>query len=202
MKDESLGVTFHRDTALALGLQRILAALERRLELEQQVGLYLAGGLAVHLYTGQRVTTDIDAEFTARVAIPRDLTVDVAQEDGTDQILYFDTNYNSMFSLMHESYQEDAIELDLELEFIRVFVLSPLDLAVSKLARYADIDREDIEALVRSGLVVADQLERRGFEALSRFIGGQGMVRLNLKEAVAQARAIERTRATGESPPS
>ena len=81
--DDRLGVIrgarFHRDTALAQGLRRILAELQDRLELEQQVGLYLAGGLAVHLYTGQRVTTDIDAEFTARVAIPRDLMVDVVQ---------------------------------------------------------------------------------------------------------------------------
>jgi len=108
--------------------------------------------------------------------------------------LYFDTNYNPMFSLMHEYYQEDAVELDLNLDFIRVFVLSPLDLAISKLARYADNDREDVDALIRSGLVAADELEQRGVEALSGFIGGKTMVRLNLEEAVAQARAIERTR--------
>jgi len=66
MSPDGSGEMFRRDTASAPGLRRIPAALQHRLELEQPVGLYLAGGLAVHLYTGQRVTTDIDAERRQR----------------------------------------------------------------------------------------------------------------------------------------
>ena len=186
---------FHRTTALARGLKRILEALEDRLELDRSVTLHLAGGMAVHLYTGRRVTTDVDAEFDARVAVPDDLVVGVVLENGAEQVLYLDTSYNPMFALMHEDYQDDAIELDLGLRHLRVFVLSPLDLAVSKLARFADNDREDVRALVDAGLVTAAGLESRATEALKGFVGGLSMVRANVRDAVAQAEVIEARRA-------
>ena len=173
---------------------RILAELEERLELDGPLVLYLAGGMAVHLYTGQRVTTDIAAEFGARVAIPNDLTVEVVAEDGSEQVLYFDTNYNPMFGLMHEDYREDAVELRIDLQRIRLFVLSPLDLAVSKLARFADNDREDIEALVDAGHVSAVRLESRAKEASKGFVGGVSMIRFDIDDAVATARAVEARR--------
>ena len=55
-----------------------------------------------------RVTTDVDAEFDARVFIPNDLIVDVKLEDGSHKAVFFDTNYNSTFALMHEDYTDDA----------------------------------------------------------------------------------------------
>lgn len=192
-------VRFHDATALASGLKRILRELEERIELDRPLVLFLAGGMAVHLYTGRRVTTDIDAEFGARIAVPGDLVLELVLEDGSEQVLYFDTNYNPMFGLMHEDYQQDAIELRVKLKHIRVFVLSPLDLAVSKLARFADNDREDIESLVRSGLVGADRLEARATEASKGFVGGLSMIRHNIREAVASARRIE---ASGADDPS
>jgi hypothetical protein len=105
--------------------------------------------MAVHLYTASRVTTDVDAEFGSRIFIPNDLMVDVTLVDGTQESVYFDTNYNSTFALMHEDYLDDAIPLDLGFEQIRLHILSPVDLAVSKIARFADNDKEDIAALVR-----------------------------------------------------
>ena len=182
---------FHRTTPLAAGLRRLLEELGRRLELDRPVTLYLAGGMAVHLYTGSRVTTDVDAEFDARIAVPSDLVIQVVLENGRQQALYFDTNYNPMFALMHEEYQEAAIELDLGIERFRTLVLSPLDLAVSKLARFADNDREDVRALVRAGLVTAAGLESRAREALAGFVGGASMVRANVDDAVRDARAVE-----------
>jgi hypothetical protein len=47
------------------------------------------------------------------------------------------------------------------LQHIQLFVLSPVDLAVSKIARLADNDREDIQALVRLGLTTAQAIEQR-----------------------------------------
>jgi hypothetical protein len=79
--------------------------------------------MAVHLYTASRVTTDVDAEFGGRVHIPNDLMVEVTLENGVQQVIYLDTNYNSTFALMHEDYQADSIPVDLGLEHIRVHVL-------------------------------------------------------------------------------
>lgn len=185
---------FHTQTALAEGLRELFRQLEERLSLRSPVNVYLAGGMAVHLYTSDRVTTDVDAEFGARVFIPNDLIVDVTLEDGTRGAVHFDTNYNSTFALLHEDHTEDAIPLDMGIENIRLYVLSPLDLAVSKIARFADNDKDDIAALVRLGLTSADAIEQRATSALAGYIGGEAMLRLNLRDAVALAREVESER--------
>lgn len=191
---------FHTQTALSLGLRTLFKQLQTELELDQPLAVYLAGGMAVHLYTGQRVTTDIDAEFLGRLAIPQDLVLDVTLEDGTSQVLYFDTNYNPMFALMHERYQEDALALDVGASVFQVYVFSALDLAVSKLARYADNDKDDIAALARQGLVTASALRQRAEEALTGYVGGQSMIQLNIDEAVRQIRIIENCVVPGGTP--
>ncbi|WP_454735852.1 DUF6036 family nucleotidyltransferase [Cupriavidus necator] len=182
---------FHTHTALAEGLRELLTQLERRLSLRTPLTVYLAGGMAVHLYTASRVTTDVGAEFAGRVMLPQDLLVEVELEDGTPQVIYLDTNYNPTFALMHEDYQEDSIPVDLGLEQIRVRVLSPTDLAVSNIARLADNDREDIRALVAAGLTSADEIEARATDALGDCVGGIEMLRANLRDAVANAREEE-----------
>ncbi|EHK64553.1 DUF6036 family nucleotidyltransferase [Achromobacter arsenitoxydans] len=182
---------FHTHTALAEGLRDLLRQLEQRLSLSRAVNVYLAGGMAVHLYTASRVTTDVDAEFGGRIFLPNDLMVEVTLEDGSPQVIYFDTNYNSTFALMHEDYQEDSIPVDLGAGYLRLRVLSPVDLAVSKVSRLADNDKEDIAALVRLGLTSADEIERRAQSALGGYVGGQAMLLLNLRDALAVARRAE-----------
>jgi hypothetical protein len=190
-------LVFHTHTALAGGLRDLLRQLEARLSLRDPVNVYLAGGMAVHLYTADRVTTDVDAEFGARVHLPNDLMVEVTLENGTRQVVYLDTNYNPTFALMHEDYPDDAIPVDLETDRIRVHVLSPVDLAVSKIARFADNDKEDIAALVRLGLTSADEIERRATSALAGYIGGQAMLLPNLRDAVDLARRVEAAQRSG-----
>ncbi|MCP3018156.1 DUF6036 family nucleotidyltransferase [Cupriavidus basilensis] len=185
-------VSFHTRTALAEGLRELFKQLEQRLSLRQPLTVYLAGGMAVHLYTASRVTTDVDAEFAGRVLLPQDVLVDVVLEDGTPQVIYLDTNYNPTFALMHEDYQEDSIPVDLGLDQIQVRVLSPVDLAVSKIARLADNDREDIRALVAAGLTSADEIEERATSALGGYVGGIEMLRLNLRDTLEIAREEER----------
>ena len=182
---------FHVDTTLARALKQLLEQLEGRLSLERPLPVWLAGGMAVHLYTRSRVTTDVDAEFGARVLPPSDLVVEATLEDGTTQALYLDTNYNPTFALLHEDYQDEALPLDFGLPNIRLFVLSPVDLAVSKIARFADIDRDDICELVRHGLTTADEIEARAMAALPGFVGGLGMLRINIEQAVALARTAQ-----------
>ena len=189
---------FHTGTALAEGLKALFEQLQARLSLSNPIKVYLAGGMAVHLYTASRVTTDVDAEFGSRVFIPSDLIVDVTLEDGTQESVYFDTNYNSSFALMHEDYLDDAIPMDLGVEQIRLYVLSPVDLAVSKIARFADNDKEDIASLVRLGLTTADAIEQRATEALGGYVGGLAMLRLNLRDALAIARQVESKKAAAQ----
>lgn len=192
--------TFQIWTALAQGLRELLEKLENRLALKEPLQIYLAGGMAVHLYTAKRVTADVDAEFAGRVMIPNDLAVEVTLEDGSSQLVYLDTNYNPTFALMHEDYQDDSQPVDLGLTHIRVNVLSPVDLAVSKIARLADNDREDIETLVRLGLTTADEIEVRANEAIAGYVGGMEMLRANLRDAIGIARSAEARRDGHKAP--
>ena len=43
-----------RDTPLGRGLRELLAKLAARLDLDRKVDVFLAGGMAVHLYLGDR----------------------------------------------------------------------------------------------------------------------------------------------------
>jgi hypothetical protein len=173
---------------------QLLAELEQRLELDQPLRAYLAGGMAVHLYTGQRVTADVDIEFAGRILVPNDLSIDL-ESNGKPVSIHIDVCYNPMFSLLHEHYQHDAVPVALPLNYIDVRVLSPVDLAVSKIARFADNDKEDIAALVRQGLTNASDIAIRGKEALTGYVARVDMVRFNLLDAVALAASIESEKA-------
>jgi len=190
----------HAQTRLVEGMRTLFKQLEQRLSLRRPLNVYLAGGMAVHIYTGVRVTTDVDAEFGGRIYLPNDLMVEVTLEDESKTVIYFDTNYNSSFALMHEDYLEDSIAVDMGTEQIRVRVLCPVDLAVSKIARFADNDRDDIAALVRLGLTTADEIEARAQEALSGYIGGREMLKLNIRDAIALARCAEAQRPVSDRP--
>ena len=140
------GQALFTQTKLAEGLRELFRQIKERLSLSRPLTLYLAGGMAVHLYTASRVTTDVDAEFGSRVLIPNDL---------------------------------------------RVKVLLPVDLAVSKIAWLADNDRDDIQELVRRGLTTPGEIEERAISALTGYIGDETMLRLNIQDAVALARDAE-----------
>jgi len=182
---------FHLDTPLARSLRDLLLQLQDRLQLQRTIKAYIAGGIAVHLYTAYRVTTDVDMEFDARVPIPGDLSVELPGTNGRDPWLYIDTQYNSAFSLIHEDHREDAWRVPFGLSHIDVYVLSPVDLAVSKISRFAQNDREDISMLVRQGLVTADAIETRANEALSCYVGNLDVLKTSIRLAVELARKIE-----------
>ena len=88
---------------------------------------------------------------------------------------------------MHEDAQDDSIPLALEgidTGVLDVRVLTPVDLAVSKLGRFSEQDRADIAALARRGIVNAADLERRANEALDTYVGDTQRLRGSIASAV------------------
>ncbi|MBI2311527.1 MAG: hypothetical protein HYU77_03390 [Betaproteobacteria bacterium] len=135
----------------------------------------VAGGAAMHFYTGARFSNDIDARIFARVMLdPRDLQVAYRGEDGHARLLYFDTQYNDSFALLHANAYDDARPISVEgvdPRRLEVRLLTPLDLGVSKLARFSEQDQDDIRALARAGLIDAVALRRRAGAALPDYVG-------------------------------
>ncbi|MGH2360500.1 MAG: DUF6036 family nucleotidyltransferase [bacterium] len=101
-------------------------------------------------------------------------------------MLYFDRQYNDTLGLLHEDAHEDSVPLTLkgvDSRAIEVRLLSPLDLAVSKIGRLSDQDRDDVALLVRRGLVNPGQLRKRAEEALAGYVGDVARVRNSIEIA-------------------
>jgi hypothetical protein len=148
-----------------------ISGLPRR---ELPIKMYVAGGAAMHLYTGERVSEDIDAVFSRRIALPENLEAAYQDSDGAARLLYFDRQYNDTLGLLHEDAHKDSVSLSLrgiDPEVIDVRLLSPLDLAVSKIGRLSDQDRDDIALLARRGMVDSRQLRKRADEAAAGYVG-------------------------------
>lgn len=147
------------------------------------IRMYVAGGAALHFHTRARVSEDIDAAFSKRVLLSEDIEVSYRDADGRARILYLDRNYNDTLGLMHEDAYRDSRSISVagvDRKLIDVRVLSPLDLAVTKLARFTDQDREDIERLAKQGLIASDALRKRAEEALGGYVGDVAPVRTSI----------------------
>ena len=150
------------------------------------IRMFIAGGAALHVHTGARVTMDVDATFSRRVLFADDLSVAWRDADGRARALYLDRNYNDTLGLMHEDAYDDAVPIVVEgvdPSVLQVYVLSPLDLAVSKIARFSEQDRGDIETLARAGLIDAAALRARATEAIGGYVGDLRAVTLSIELA-------------------
>ncbi|HEX4242061.1 MAG TPA: DUF6036 family nucleotidyltransferase [Steroidobacteraceae bacterium] len=138
------------------------------------IKMYVAGGAAMHFYTAERVSNDIDAVFSRRIVLPDDLEIAYQDADGRARLLYFDRQYNDTFSLTHEDAHDDSIPLSLkqiDASVLDVRLLSALDLAVSKISRSSSQDHGDIAALAKHGLIRSAALRRRAVQAMGGYVG-------------------------------
>lgn len=98
----------------------------------------------------------------------------MGDDDGTARLLYFDHQYNDTLGLMHEDAYDDSVPLVLpgvNRQILDVRLLSPVDLAISKLGRYSEQDRADILVLAEQHLLDAKQLRKRANEAIGGYVG-------------------------------
>ena len=178
------------DLALKRAVGEIVQRIGKNLpELQQPISMYLAGGVAINFYTGYRSTRDIDASFSRLILLPKkeELAIAYVTQAGEKRSIYLDTNYNNSFAIIHPDHEDDSLVVEGE-EFknknICLKILNPVDLAVSKIARFVGKDKEDIEQLALNKLINAPEVEQRTIEALDYYIGNTTMISLNLQEAI------------------
>ncbi|MCL2875086.1 MAG: DUF6036 family nucleotidyltransferase [Betaproteobacteria bacterium] len=179
---------FQTQTPLAQAFIRLVQRVDRFLvgsSAKAPIAMYLAGGMATHLYTGARGTTDIDAEYSRRLLLP----LDILEQEGTE--LYFDQNFSTTYALMHEDYQANALLFDAGTKLLSVRVLTPVDLVLSKLARFSHKDQFDIDALIRAGLVTAEEIEKHADESLCGYVGDTRSLQITIQRVVSEARKLE-----------
>lgn len=168
--------------AMSTMLDKIDASLGESVPADARIIMYLAGGMAVHYHCGTRYTNDVDATFSHRLLLDgQNLTVSYTRQDGRSSAIYFDFNYNDTFALIHPDYKEDAVEwegIGNENRRVKLHVLTPVDLAVSKVARYSPQDQEDISAL--SAHFDRNRFLQRTEEALDYYVGDTRWIRQNI----------------------
>jgi hypothetical protein len=141
-------------------------------QLKTPVEAYICGGAAVMFWVeSARISMDVDAFFSHTFVPPQNLQTTFEDLEGEPLVLDFDYNFNQNFSLLHPDYAADAHCIK-EFSNLKVTVLSPQDVAVMKLSRFTQGDREDIKALITAGcLDDAEQFRKRAMEALDYYVG-------------------------------
>ena len=87
---------------------------------------------------------------------------------------------------MHEETYDNSVPLELEgidPSILDVRLLTPLDLAVSKVSRFSDQDREDIASLAKKGLIDSVALRCRAESAAKRYVGNLDSVQTSINLA-------------------
>lgn len=166
------------------------------------IKMYVAGGAAMHFYTGERTSKDIDAVFSHRIVLPEDLEVTYRDADGAARLLYFDRQYNDTFALMHEDAREDSVALTLKTidsQVLEVRLLSAVDLAISKISRFSSQDREDILALARHGLIRSAPLRKRAEEAAQAYVGNLDTLRTSIDLACRIVEDVEKQKGSSRA---
>jgi hypothetical protein len=176
----------HPDPAYFHAFAQVMKRIENSIGRQHSgkaVVVCVAGGAALHLYTGARISKDIDAKVMARFLPPSDLQVSYRDSDGHARLLYFDTQYNDTYGLLHEDAYDDSVSIEVpgvDRAKLDVRLLSPLDLAVSKLSRYETHDQADIRALAQAGLIDAKSLRQRAEDALPGYVGDVRRVKTSI----------------------
>ena len=152
----------------------------------------IAGGVATHIYTNMRVSDDIDVVFSHRILVPQDLIVHYKDENNTDKTVYFDYNYNDSYALMHPDFMANAVKINWnKSNNIKLYVLSPVDLVISKLLRYIETDQADIRRLCELDLFTSEELEQKINEALDYYIGNLTFLKHNINDTLELKKEIE-----------
>lgn len=146
---------------------------------------YVFGGAAMHLYTREHsYSNDVDTDFERRFQIDADIVVEYTDDQGRDRILVLDTNFNVNLGLVHPDYRQDAIPLRQDSHTsLWVYLAAPLDLAISKVVRFFDVDREDIRLLAEQHLISEQAFITRVDEALPYFVGNTTLLHSNIQDA-------------------
>ena len=93
------------------------------------IKMYVAGGAALYLTTGARVSEDIDATFSQRLFLgDKDIELSYRDADGKARLLYLDRTYNDTLGLMHEDAYMDSMPVRVpgaDASRVEVRVLAP-----------------------------------------------------------------------------
>ena len=174
-----------REIAMMPFITRHLEHLSETLgKLSHPVHAYIAGGAAVNHHVGSGMSNYLDIKWSHRIAIPPDLQLFTIESDdpGTRQVIAIDGGFSDVLGSFPPDWEDRAATVAKAGDIV-IHVIDPIDLAVSKVARFQDRDREDIRQLAKAGLVDPAVFAARVKEALDFYVGDTTFVQLNARDA-------------------
>ena len=131
------------------------------------------------------MSDDVGIEWSHRVPIPPDMQVfEVPDPDdpcGRHPVA-MDGGFSDAMGSFPPDWGKRAREVHRAGNIV-ILMIDPVDLAISKVARFSDRDREDIRQLAAHSLVDPLLFAERMEEALDCYVGDTTFVRRNFEEA-------------------
>ncbi|WP_086930649.1 DUF6036 family nucleotidyltransferase [Agarilytica rhodophyticola] len=159
---------------------------------------YIFGGCAMHILTNSRGSGDIDVEFSAaRHVKSSELTFNVSPitytSQGTKLRLLYDKTFSPTLGPLHEDYQDDAIQIETRMVAspLWLYVVTPADLAVSKLGRFGERDIDDILTLIKVKRLSIDEFVSRANEAAEYYVGNVVAIKNNVSHIQRRAESLK-----------
>lgn len=168
----------HSNTPLSKAIFELFDEFTKLLKTEHpelaagSIKAFVFGGCAVHLYTNARGSNDLDAEINAA----RQLNIDsiILELDPIyyndpelgESTLDWDPNFQVGLPSLRPDYKENSIPLVNGDSILHVYLVSAVDIAVSKLSRLAADDLSDIISLFKAKRFTLEQFELAAKEAV------------------------------------
>lgn len=150
---------------------------------------FIFGGCAIHLFTNVRGSDDVDIEISSAKKLDTHSLIlevdDVYYSDPLegDKVLSLDDTFNVGLPTLHPDYKERVIPLSTGNTVLHVYLVSAIDIAISKLERCQADDVTDIVALYKKGYFTLDEFEELAIEASGYSINPEKL-RLNISHVI------------------
>jgi len=166
-------MTIYSNSPITIAILKLFQELENYVSKNHKnlpngaVKAFIFGGCAFHIHTNARGSNDIDAEIQAIQQLKKhDIVlflenndVEYLDDNNLETNLEFDRSFNTSLASVDPDYPERAIPLVAN-SIVEVYLVSGLDLAISKLARLSDRDIEDIKELYLNGKFSLEALKK------------------------------------------
>jgi hypothetical protein len=166
-------MSIYRDSPLTIALLKLFQELEDWILANHQhlphgaVKAFIFGGCAFHIHTNARGSNDIDAEIQSIKQLKKEdiflflenNDVEYLDNNNLETNLEFDSGFNTSLASIDPDYEDRVIPLAYD-SIVEVYLVSGLDLAVSKLARLSDRDIEDITELYLRNKFLLEEFEK------------------------------------------
>lgn len=173
----------YRESPITLAILKLFNELEDWISINHAnmphgaVKAFIFGGCAFHIHTNARGSNDIDAEIQAIQQLQKEdillflenNDVEYMDDNNLETNLEFDSGFNTSLASIDPDYNERVIPLITDC-IVEVYLVSGLDLAISKLARLSDRDIEDINVLYLKGKFSLEEFKKSANNAKEYYV--------------------------------